>query len=98
VKSYLTIHKLIAVVAFVLLAAMLYRTNQAGQLGTTEIIAGAVTGLLFLGTIVTGGLLSIGKPLPAAVLTLHQITPFLTVLSTTWLVWQVLPEQIPLLR
>jgi hypothetical protein len=40
------------------------------------------TGLFFLGTIITGGLLSTGKPMPAAILTIHQITPFLTVFST----------------
>jgi hypothetical protein len=47
--------------------------------------------------IATGGLLSIGKSLPAAILTMHQITPFLTVLSTAWLLWRVLPAQASLI-
>jgi hypothetical protein len=51
-------------------------------LNTIELTAGVVTGLFFLGTIISGGLLSTGKPMPAVILTLHQITPFLTVLST----------------
>jgi len=89
----LTIHKLIAVAAVAFLAVTVYRTNQVAPLSTTELAATAVTGLLFLGTIVTGGLLSIGKPMPAAVLTMHQITPYLTVLSSTWLLWRVLPAQ-----
>jgi hypothetical protein len=50
-------------------------------LSTIELTAGVVTGLFFLSTIVSGGLLSTGKPMPAVILTMHQITPFLTVFS-----------------
>lgn len=89
----LTIHKLIAVGAAIFLAVTVYRANQVAQLSTTELAAAAVTGLLFLGTIATGGLLSTGKSMPAAILTLHQVTPYLTVLSTVWLLWSVLPAQ-----
>ena len=39
-------------------------------------------GLFFLGTILTGGLVSIDKPLPKILVFLHKITPYLTVLST----------------
>ncbi len=91
-----TIHKLVAVAAVVFLAVTVYRTHQAGQLSTFELIASGVTGILFLGTIITGGLLSIDKQMPAAVLTMHQITPYLTALSTVWLLWSVLPAQKPL--
>jgi hypothetical protein len=38
--------------------------------------------LLFLATIISGGLLSTDKAMPTAILTMHQITPFLTVLTT----------------
>jgi len=79
----LTLHKLISLAALVFLAINLYRTNQDAKLNTMELAAAAVTGLLFLGTIVSGGFLSTDKPLPARVLTLHRIAPFLTVLSTT---------------
>jgi hypothetical protein len=51
-------------------------------LGALELVALAIAGLLFLGTIVTGGLLSTDKRMPAVVLTMHRIAPFLTVLST----------------
>jgi len=78
----LTIHKLISLAAVVLLGITIRRISQAGALSTTELLAAIVTGLFFLGTMVTGGLLSIGKALPAIVLRLHQITPYLTVLST----------------
>ena len=88
-----TIHKLIAVAAVVFLATTLHRSNQVAPLSTVALIASAVTGVCFLGTIVTGGMLSIDKEMPEAVLTMHQVTPFLTVLSTTWLLWQILPAQ-----
>jgi hypothetical protein len=78
----LTIHKLISLAAVVFLVMTIYQINQAAKLGAIELIAGVVTGLLFLGTIISGGLLSTGKPMPAAILMMHQITPFLTVLST----------------
>jgi len=78
----LTIHKLISLAAAVFLVMTVYRIHQVAPLSPVEIIATVVTGLFFLGTIVTGGLLSTGKPMPAAILTMHQITPFLTALST----------------
>jgi hypothetical protein len=92
-----TIHKLVAVGAVVFLAVTVYRTNQVAGLSTVALAAAAITGLLFLGTIVTGGLLSIGQSVPSAILTMHQITPFLTVLSTAWLLWSVLPTQEPVI-
>jgi hypothetical protein len=78
----LTIHKLIGLAAGVFLVMTVYRIHQVAPLSPVEITAVVVTGLLFLGTVITGGLLSTGKPMPAAILTMHQITPFLTVLST----------------
>jgi len=78
----LTIHKLISLAAVVFLVITIYQINHVAKLGAIEWIASVVTGLFFLGTIITGGLLSTGKPTPAAILTMHQITPFLTVLST----------------
>lgn len=62
--------------------ATVYWTNQVAALGTAQIAASTVTGLLFVGTIGTGGMLSAGTPVSAAVLTLHQIMPFLTVMSS----------------
>jgi hypothetical protein len=78
----LTIHKLISLAAIVFLVITLYQINQMAKLSAIELVAGVVAGLFFLSTIITGGLLSTGKPMPAAILTMHQITPFLTVLST----------------
>jgi hypothetical protein len=79
----LTIHKLIALAVAVLVLVTLYRANQVAVLGVAELIAGVISGLFFLGTGVTGGLLSVDKPMPAVVSRLHQIVPFLTLVSTT---------------
>ena len=78
----LTIHKLISLAAVVFLVITIYQINRVANLNTIELTAGVVTGLFLLGTIISGGLLSTGKPMPAAILTMHQITPFLTVFST----------------
>ena len=77
----LSIHKLISVAAIVFLAVAIYQTNKVAKLSGIEIIASVVTGLFFLITIISGGLLSISKPMPMAILIMHRITPFLTVLS-----------------
>jgi hypothetical protein len=78
----LAIHKLISLAAAVFLVMTIYRMNQVAKLSAVELIAVVVTGLFFLGAVISGGLLSTGKPMPAAILRIHQITPFLTVLST----------------
>lgn len=78
----LTIHKLIAVGAFVFLVITMVRSGRAGALGTAGWVAGGVTGVLFLSLIATGGLLSSDLETPAVVSTLHKIAPYLTILST----------------
>jgi hypothetical protein len=84
------IHKLISLAAVVFLVITIYRINQVAELSAMGLTAGVVTGLFFLGTIIAGGLLSTGKPTPAAILTMHQITPFLTVFSTAVTLYLVL--------
>jgi len=78
----LTIHKLVSLAAAVFLVVTVYQINQVATLSGSEVIAVVVTGLLFLGTGISGGVLSTDKPAPAAILRMHRITPFLTVLST----------------
>jgi hypothetical protein len=89
----LTIHKLISLAAAVFLVITIYQTNQVATLGATGLVAVVVTGLLFLGTGVSGGVLSTGKPMPAAILRMHQTTPFLTVFSTAVTLYLLLSRQ-----
>ena len=78
----LTIHKLISLAAVVLLVMAIYQMNQVATPSAAGIIAVVVTGLLFLSTGISGGLLSTDKPMPAPISTMHRIAPYLTVLST----------------
>jgi hypothetical protein len=78
----LTIHKSVGLVAGVFLVMTVYRIHQVAPLSPVEITAILVTVLFFAGDVATGGLLSTDKPMSAAVLRMHQITPFLTVFST----------------
>lgn len=78
----LTIHKLVSVALFVFLAVAVIKINQAQPISALGWIAAAVSAVFFLSLIVSGGLLSTGKPQPAAISTLHRITPYLTVLSS----------------
>ena len=84
--ALLTVHKLVSLAAVVLLGFVVYRVSWDAALRAIDWIAVVITGLFFLGTIATGGLLSADKPESArarvAVLWAHRITPFLTVLST----------------
>jgi hypothetical protein len=78
----LTIHKLISLAAIILLGITAYQTNQAARLGAIELLVVVVAGLLFIGTIATGGMLSTEKTMPDIVHRLHRITLYLTVLFT----------------
>ena len=80
--AILTVHKLISLAAVVFLIVTIYQINKTSRLSAIELIAAVVTGALFLGTIISGGLLSTGKTMPTAILRMHQIPPFLTALST----------------
>jgi hypothetical protein len=60
---------------------VVYRAQQTA-LGPREITALVITGLLFTSTIIAGGLLSLGKPVPEAVAWVHRLFPYLTVLSS----------------
>jgi hypothetical protein len=78
----LTIHKLVSLAAVVVLVFTVVRVRSEAALGVADWVAVSVSGLFFAGTIATGALLSVDKPMPPAILVLHRIMPFLTVLST----------------
>jgi hypothetical protein len=77
----LTVHKLISLAAVVLLVITMAQAQRVATLSALELIAGVVTGLFFIALMATGGLLSSDKEMPAVVLRLHQIAPYLTVLA-----------------
>ncbi len=78
-----TIHKLIALGAVVFLTMTVYNVHKAVPLSPTQISVIVITALCFVATIITGALLSIDKAMPLIVARLHQITPYMTLLSTS---------------
>ena len=84
------IHKLIGLAASVFLVITIYHINQVAALSAIELIAGVVTGLFFLSTGISGGFVSIDRPMPAAISMMHKLFPYLTVLSTAATLYLVL--------
>lgn len=78
----LTLHKLLSVALIVYLVITVLNINKIAPLSQGELIACIVTGLLFLGAVVSGGVLSAVKNLSVVVQTLHMVLSVLTVLST----------------
>ena len=79
----LTVHKLISLAALAYLVVSLYRVHQAAPLGPGAIAASAVSVVLFIGLIATGGLLSTAKTMPGFVTRIHHMVPYLVLISTT---------------
>jgi uncharacterized protein YneF (UPF0154 family) len=76
-----TLHKLVSLAAGVYLLGTVVQRNRLVPLSPTEWIAIVVTGLCFLAMVASGGFLSSDKPMPVAVLRIHQVVPLLTALS-----------------
>jgi hypothetical protein len=85
-----TVHKLISLAAGVFLLMTIRQRHRVVPLNATEWIAIVATGLCFLGTVASGGFLSSEKPMPVAVLRVHQIVPVLTALSSAVMLYLVL--------
>jgi hypothetical protein len=85
-----TVHKLISLAAGIFLLMTIRQRHQVVPLNTSEWIGILFTGLCFLGTVASGGFLSSDKPMPVAVLRVHQIVPVLTALSSAVMLYLVL--------
>lgn len=78
----LTVHKLASVAAIIYLYRTFSSVNNACGLNTLTLAVGVLTGLIFIATIATGGLISIGGQIPEIIYALHRVLPVLTVVST----------------
>ena len=78
----LTIHKIIGLVVIIFIFIIISKLSQAVRIGTVELIAYIVSGLIFLSTIITGGLMSLNKEMPSIILIMHRVLSYLTVIST----------------
>jgi hypothetical protein len=83
----LTAHKLISLLIVLLIALAVRHLRQGIGLGAVEVVAIVVTGLLFLLSIASGGLLSTDKPAHVAIPIAHKVLPFLSVASTAAMVY-----------
>jgi hypothetical protein len=79
----LTLHKLNSLGAVVFLAITVYRIHQVAPLTPLQLGISILTLLSFIILFATGGMLSTAKTMPAVVLRIHQIMPFLVVISTS---------------
>ncbi len=83
----ITLHKLIALGAAIYLVVMLVQLGRIAPLQPLQISAAVVTAVCFAGTAATGVLLSLEKSWPGLVHALHQVTPYLTLVSTAALLY-----------
>jgi hypothetical protein len=78
-----TIHKLVALVAVIYLARTVYRAHRAAPLSPAHWMLIALTSLCVLAAFITGALLSRDQAMPQIVLRLHQLAPFLILLTAS---------------
>jgi hypothetical protein len=83
-----TIHKLIALVTMIIIAVNVYQLYRPmDNRAFVILVVIAVTSLLFLALIISGALLSLGKPAPKAILRVHQISPLLALAFSTMTIY-----------
>jgi len=85
--ALITVHKLASLGAIALLILTIVSINHLSPLGAAHVAAIAVTGICFLITLATGGLLSAINDLPQFVSGLHQVIPYVTLLSTAGMLY-----------
>jgi hypothetical protein len=78
----ITIHKLTSIVLFIVLYRFYSSLRSASNVGPLVTVSSVITALLFICTVITGGLVSMDKEFPEIILMVHRIAPFLTVFST----------------
>lgn len=78
----LSVHKLTTVSNLVLLDATVLKKRKTTSLSLIETLVAITMNVSFAATITTGGLQSIGQPIPGWVNTSHKITPWITILSS----------------
>ena len=78
----LTVHKLASIAVVFVVYKSFSTVHQAAGLNSMLIIVGVITGIAFIGTVATGGLISIGGDIPQLVYSVHRVMPLLTVIST----------------
>jgi len=76
------LHKLIGLGLGVFLIITVVNAQHAADFGVAQIAAVVITVLLFLCTVIAGGLVSINRPIPVAISWAHKVLPYITLVST----------------
>lgn len=82
-----TIHKFTALGAVVFIAIVIRNLLKDVEINNVMLTLIIVTGLSVLVLFVSGALLSLGKPVNNIILTIHSITPILTVITTAMTIY-----------
>lgn len=77
----MNIHKFIALGAAIFVGISLFRLRPASEWTALETGAVIASAVIAVAAIITGGLSSLARPLPAASI-IHKVTPYLALLST----------------
>lgn len=76
------VHKFIALGMIVFLVISVNKMHQAAAFPPLAVAGMVLTGICLAALLVTGGLMNITRPMPAAVSIAHHLLPYLAVLST----------------
>jgi hypothetical protein len=77
----LNAHKLIALAGVVLLALFVRRWVRSDPFTAIQLAVVVATGVLLVASIATGGLVSVDRPVSRAVLILHRVLPFVSLVA-----------------
>jgi len=77
-----TVHKLFALAALITAAVAIRRLHRGMEFTSLELTAVIIAGLFFLLMIISGGLLSLGRPRSDELLAIHKVCSVLTVIPT----------------
>ncbi|HWI60310.1 MAG TPA: hypothetical protein VNT75_00585 [Symbiobacteriaceae bacterium] len=88
-SALLTVHKLVALLAVIIIAVLVYRTNLGAALAARKLTVVGLSALLVIVSFATGGMLSAMAAPPAWITWAHRILPYLTVLSLSVTVFLV---------
>lgn len=76
----MNVHKFIALGVAVFVGITLFRAQPVNEWSALQVGAVVVSAVIAVAAIVTGGLASLAKPIPAATI-IHKVTPYLALLS-----------------
>ena len=92
--AIITIHKLIALATVIVTAGYVYSLFRAMDIRSfVDLVVIAVTGLLFIVLFISGALLSLDKPLPGAILRIHQVAPLLALAFSAMTIYLLVSSQ-----